>query len=509
MLTTGSTPAASLMVGNNSNPPQQLNTVWVVPHNADHAKLFPLPVSQTDRIMNFSVDVSHFVPGRFNNERLISALRDTLKYCQHVTARLRIKGDDWWLDAGNRGIPVGFQTTEEPLNHHPDLSVTPTEIIDSLPAVDISRAHEPDWDEPMLKIKVTYCSKTNESVIGLSYSHILGDGDLIVTFLGAWSQYYQGKEPFLGRPTYERYQSPQPPAEFNNNPETDAFIKRHLKHLIKIPPREQWMEMFLAAQKWTTSVDLFFSGQQIEQLRYIADFCTDRAAKRTTQQDALGAYLITTLNRCLDVPITCVMTTVTSRGIKNPDNIKPGDWCAPGYFAAGNNIIQVYTPSLSINEASSIGAVAAAMRNSVREARQYEHAKRIFAISESIALRIANEKTFYKFWDDGIFCWNAMGTGRSDGDVFHFGFGHARLNTYGSSATDARCFQAPTVRQLDGSWVRKADGLIMWTHVPTKIHQKFMAMIAADFNTSTFPNNIAAREWKVQESILGAQEARL
>ncbi|KAJ7612684.1 hypothetical protein FB45DRAFT_1036900 [Roridomyces roridus] len=498
------------MADDNSNAPLQLGTalVWVVPQNKDYAKLFPLPLAGTDRIVNYPNDVSHFVPGRFNNERLIAALRDALEYCPHVTARLRIKGDDWRLDAGKRGIPVRFQTTQEPLNLHPDLSVTPMDIIDSV-SNDLSRASEPDWDEPLVQIKVTYCLQTNESAIGLSYSHILGDGDFIIQFLGAWSQYYQGEEPLLGPPTYEKYQIPPPPVEFNDNPDTDSFMMRHLNFLKEIPSREQLVKMDSASRESMTCVDLYFSPPQLEQLRYVADSWSGRSGKRTTPQDALGAYFIATMNRCLDVPITRVISIVTSRGIKNPEDLKPGDWRAPGYLAAGNNVLLVYTPTLSTEEACSIGAVAAAMQNSVREARQYDHAKRIYAICDSISCRVAKEQTLYKVWEDGVFCWNAMGPGRFDGDALHFGFGSARFNTYGDHLGTARCFQAPTVRQLDGSWVRKADGLIMWVPIPTKIHEQFLAMIAADLNSTAFPNNIAARERMAQKKILGAHKARL
>ncbi|KAJ7612690.1 hypothetical protein FB45DRAFT_1036904 [Roridomyces roridus] len=498
------------MADDNCNAPLQLGTVWVVPRNTDYT-LFPLPLAGTDRMVNCPIDVSHFVPGKFDNDRLIAALRETLDYLPHVAARLRIKGDDWWLDAGKRGIPVRFQTTEKPLDLHPDLSVTPTEIIDSV-SNDLSCAGDPDWDEPMLHIKVTYCSKTNESAIGLSYNHILGDGDLIVQLLGAWSQYYQGKEPFLSRPTYEKYLTPQPPAEINDNPDTDTFVTRHLNFLKEVPSREQFLEMDMAARELTTLVDLCFSSQQLEQLRYVADSWTTHSgdpAKGPTPQDALGAYFITTMNRCLDAPVTRVMTTVTSRGIKNPDDLTPGDWRAPGHFAAGNNVLLVYTKTLSTEEAHSIGAVAAAMQNSVKEARQYKHAKRFYAICDPVSSRAAEEQTAFKLWEDGVFGWNAMGRGRSDGDAWHFGFGSARFNTYGDHLGTARCFQAPTVRQLDGSWARKGDGLILWAPIPTKIHQQFLTMIAADFNSTAFPNNIAARERMAQKKILGTEKARL
>ncbi|KAJ7612650.1 hypothetical protein FB45DRAFT_843204 [Roridomyces roridus] len=488
------------------------NTVWVAPHDADsvYAKVFPLPLPGTDRVMNMAVNASLIFPGRLDDERLIATFRDSLTYYPHFTARLNIKGDDWWLGAGKRGIPIRLQTTDDPLNHHPTFALAPTQIIDQV-SVDLSGASEPDWDEPMLQITVTYCPRTNESAIGWSHNHILGDGHLVMHFLGAWSQYYQGKEPLFGRPTYEKYRNPHPPAEYTNNPETHDFATRHLPHLKEIHPPDQYAEMEKVASDSTTLVELLFSAHQLERLRTIADSWVGDSVNggsrsRTAPQDALGAYFIATMNRCLEVPITRVMNTVTSRGIKNPDYLKPGDWRAPGHFATGNNIYQVYTPTLSIEEASSIGAVAAAIRKSVNEARQYEHAKRVFAISEPISARLAREKTFYKGWDDGLFCINAMG--RSDGSILHFGFGNVRMATYGSWPGILRCFPAPSVLQLDGSWIWNGDGLIMWAPVPTKIHDRFLAMVASDLNSNAFPVNIATREMEAQEKIRRAR-ARL
>ncbi|KAJ7630209.1 hypothetical protein FB45DRAFT_1058257 [Roridomyces roridus] len=485
--------------------------VWVVPHDADsvYAKVFPLPLPGTDRFLNAAMNASQIFPGRLDDERLIAAFRDSLTYYPHVSARLRIKGDDWWLSAGKRGIPIRFQTTEEPLNHHLTFALTPTEIIDQI-SLDLSGASECDWDEPMLQITVTYCPKTNESAIGWSHNHILGDGHLVWHFWGAWSQYYQGKEPLFGRPTYEKYRSPHPPGEYINNPETDAFVTRHLPHLKEIHPPQQYAEMRKAARESTTFVELFFSAHQLEQLRTVAGSWAGHSSNgdsrnRTAPQDALGAYFIATMNRCLDVPITRVIITVTSRGIKNPDYLKPGDWRAPGYFAAGNNVYQVYTPTLSIEEASSIGAVAAAIRKSVKEARQYEHAKRVFAISEPMTARLAKEKTFYKAWGDGMLMRTPS---RADGSILHFGFGNVRIATYEIWPGMVRCFQAPSVRQLDGSWIQNGDGLIMWTLIPTKIHDKFLAMVATDLNSNAFPVNIATREREAQEK-LGRARARL
>ncbi|KAJ7612613.1 hypothetical protein FB45DRAFT_874829 [Roridomyces roridus] len=509
------------MVANNPNALQQPRTVWVLPHNTGYANIFPLPLAGLDRMLirtpavgtisdaillsteYYKIHLSHLVPGRFDDKRLIAALRSTLDYYPSAAARLRIKGDDWWLDAGKRGIPVRFQTTEEPLNHQPDLSVIPTEIIDPLAiALDVSGAVESDGAEPLVQIKVTYCSKTDESAIGLSYSHMLATGDAhsILQFLSVWSQYYQGKEPLSSRPTYEKYRIPQPPAEHNNNPETDAFLTRHAPHLRIFYPKHIFDTIRAATRSAAKLVDLFFSLEQIEQLRYVADSWVGQSggsAKRTTESNALGAYFIATMNRCLDVPITRVVVTVTARGIKNPDYLKSDDWRAPGPLAAGNHFFQVYTPTLSKEEARSIGAVAAAMQQCVKDARQYDHVKRLFAISDPIMLRMVKENTFHSFLHEGIFRWNNIG--RFDGDVLHFGFGTARSHSHECAPGSARCFQAPT----KGRWSDNVE-----PH-SGQIHQQFLAMVAADLNSTAFPNNIAEREQKAQEKILRAEKARL
>lgn len=97
------------------------------------------------------------------------------------------------------------------------------------------------------------------------------------------------------------------------------------------------------------------------------------------------------------------------RGIENPKDLKPDEWRIPGPLALGNAIFQAFTPSLPIEEASSIGAVALAIRKSIIDTRKYEHVKRIVAVSEPIWRRQSLEGLEHKFWpDDGTFVINSM-----------------------------------------------------------------------------------------------------
>ncbi|KAJ7617116.1 hypothetical protein FB45DRAFT_222606 [Roridomyces roridus] len=478
------------------------HTVWVVPHCADlvYERTFPLPLPGTDRI-NFVISISDIFAGRLEEERLIESFQDALTFYPHASGRLRRKGDDWSLGAGKRGVPILFETIEDPLDHYQVPSIIPPEIIDVV-STDIAGATEPEWDEPMLRIKVTYCPKSNESSIGFSASHMLGDGEFVFQFMCAWSQYYQNKKPFFGAPSYEKFRNALPPLEHNDgNPETAAFIQRYLPHLKELHPMDDFLSMIGEAFANSTLVDLLFTKEQIGQLKAIADSWPGREGAKTSPHDAISGYLISTINRCLKTPITRVSSIFSYRGIKNPENLKPGDWRIPGPLAIGNAMFHALTPTLSLNEASSIGALALAIRKSVKETRNYEHIKRIVAVSEPIWMRQSQERSEHKFWDDSTLVMNTMG--KADFSLQHFGFGrrYVRTHCYGDFPGFARCFKAPPSKQADGTWNSNEDAIWMFVRIPTEIHQEFMALIAADLNSSEFPENLVKREREVQARI--------
>ncbi|KAJ7617221.1 hypothetical protein FB45DRAFT_1104464 [Roridomyces roridus] len=450
------------------------------------------------------IAISNIFPGCFDERRLLDALQDTLAYYPHATGRLRIKGNDW---SGKRGVPILFETIQEPLDHFQSPSAVPPEIVDEI-SMDITGADQPDWDEPLMRLKVTYCPKTNESSLGWSSSHMLGDGEFVFQFLCAWSQYYQGKHPFFGRPTYEKFRDPTPAEHNDGNPSTAAFIDRHLPHLKELYPKDKWAEMMGSAFATTTHVDLLFSPQQIIQLRAVANLWPGNAGERTSANDAVAGYVVATLNRCLKTPIKTIGSLLSYRGVKNPDVLKPGEWRVPGLLAVGNPLFFVRTPTLSVHEASSIGALALAIRNSLKDARNYEHVKRVVAVSEPIWMRQSAEGVEHKFWDDNTLLVNTMS--RSDFSLQNFGFARDQVRThcYNDIPGYIRCFKAPPIRQADGTWNANVDALWLFTRVPTEIHERFMAMVAADLNSSEFPENLVTRERNLKE-IVASGRARL
>ncbi|KAJ7617263.1 hypothetical protein FB45DRAFT_1063761 [Roridomyces roridus] len=488
--------------------PVEPHTVWINPLQTSQLHvLFPLPLPGTDRI-NFEISYTNTLAGPLDTTRLIKAFQDALTYYPHASGRLRIKGNDWTIGQGKRGVPLTFAEIDEPFNHYEYLEAAPSELIDTCIG-DISGAIQPSWDEPLLRVRVTYCRKSNETYIGWSSSHMLGDGEFVYQFLYAWSQYYQGKALLFGAPTYEKYRT-APTPELNDNPATAEFVERYLQHLKTLYPMDKWMGMVGDVIGSTSQVDMMFSAHQIAQFRAVADMHPGRKGTHASAQDAVSAYLITTLNRVLPTPIIKVSSMLSYRGIKNPTDLKADDWRIPGGLALGNAIFQAFTPTLPAEQTSSIGAVALAIRQSLKDTRKYDHVKRIVAVSEPIWMRQSTEQKEHKFWsDDGTFVINSMP--KVNLNQLHFGYGpeRTRVVLYGAFAGYARFFQAPPVKLPNGDWEANDGAMVMCVRVPTEVKDKFLARIAEDLNSGAFPQNLMWREREAQAKAAGPEKARL
>ncbi|KAJ7858090.1 hypothetical protein B0H14DRAFT_2507202 [Mycena olivaceomarginata] len=481
------------------------HTVWV--HPGVPQGFFPVPLPGTERL-NFECSMSMTFPGPLDEKRLIAAYEETLRAFPHATGRLRRKDNDWTLGPSTRGVPLTFATTSEPWDHYHYPAEYPAHLMDTV-AIDLARAFEPAYDEPMLRCKVTYCPTSNETIIAWSSCHIIGDGSFIYHFHHIWSQAYQGKKPVFGPPTYEKYRT-APADEHVDNPDTAAFRNNHLSHLAKLYPMEEWVGMATAAQAGTVQVDLLFTAHQLQQLRLVADLSPTTGA--TSAQDALSAYLITVLNRVLAVPITRVSSMLGYRGGRNPPSLSPSEWHIPGPYAVGNAIFQAHTPHLTAAQASSIAVVSRTIRASITAARDYAHIKRIVAISEPIWRRQSEESLEHQFWpaeDEGRFVFNSMP--KADWSASHFGYGadKARAVIYGSFAGYARVFKPSAVKQADGTWNPNDGALWLFVRVPTAARDAFLAAVAADLMSPGFPQNLVRREREVQARILEGGEGEV
>lgn len=154
---------------------------------------------------------------------------------------------------------------------------------------------------PLISLKLTYLSKTGETVIGNSWNHVLGDGNTVHHFIYTLSQAYQDL-PLPPLPVFHKRAWPDPPA----GEEGEKLFRTITPHVAKSYPLEQVLERYGAEVRDTSLLDLFFTGTQIDKLHEKAKEGLPFDVK-VTRQDALSAYITTLHNRCLEEPIHRVM----------------------------------------------------------------------------------------------------------------------------------------------------------------------------------------------------------
>jgi len=221
-----------------------------------------------------------------------------------------------------------------------------------------------------------------------------------------------------------------------------------------------------------------------------------------SSQDALAAYIITALNQCVNIPITKVSNVLSYRGVKNPDTLSPGEWRIPGRLALGNVIFQAFIPPLSRKESKSLGAISWAIRKSIMFARNYDHLKRVVAISNPIWLRQTTEHSEHKFWQsNGSLTVNAFTKAHFSASHFGFGADKTRNIEFGAFPGLIRMFAASPVKLADGkSWDSNEDSIWMFVRLPVAVKEKFLATIASELHSPGFPQNLVIRERQVLAS---------
>ena len=78
--------------------------------------------------------------------------------------------------------------------------------------------------------------------------------------------------------------------------------------------------MISQAMADTDAVDLLFTAQQIQQIHHIANQWPGHESVNghILKQDALSAYIVTTLNQCLKVPVTRMFNMLSVRSLLSP-----------------------------------------------------------------------------------------------------------------------------------------------------------------------------------------------
>jgi hypothetical protein len=229
----------------------------------------------------------------------------------------------------------------------------------------------------LLRFKVTRLICSGEYVLGVSFSHVVGDAASAALFLNDLSRLYQHFESLALRPVFER--------RLWSNEEADSVLFVRMKQYRDGAPIEALLEIYRKENENTDSVTMTFSSKQLVLLRTRVG--GDQLV--VSKNDALIAYVIFRLNTHFFLEKQIIQRAsiiVNYRGIST-------ELCSPGQM--GNCFMTILSDDFS--DPYSFSIIAQTLRYSINKAR-----KEPFALSqiatEHLALKQLDDKQFKPNW---------------------------------------------------------------------------------------------------------------
>ncbi|KAJ3551692.1 hypothetical protein NM688_g4560 [Phlebia brevispora] len=393
----------------------------------------------TDLNLAFKVDTAHIIPGPLDVARFDEALAKTLSVYPLYAGRLR-RGQDkrpWQIHLTNDGVPITILYSDAGKEvPHNCIIQSPWTL--SQP-INVRKQWDHGSDDPLLRVTITQFTKLESTAIGLSASHVVGDGTTIMRFMRLLSQNYQGLEPLDDMPSY----TPIPPYPVDTDAvkrieELPMPVFRNMFSIHDVPPflRPGWRKAL--------RVDLRFTKPQVAQIQagVRAMAANEDDARRISRQDALWALLVYCMSRvdpeCFPQHLSTIMN---SRGIE-PRPVT----------AMTNSLIWALTDPVADPTSETMYSIARRVRESVDRVRQPGFAAAWDAVHDPVALETANSDLAQNFVQPpGDFVLNS--TWRFDWASAHFGYeGKTRFfHTQLDAPRFAKMFQPNPEVMPDGS----------------------------------------------------------
>ena len=136
----------------------------------------------------------------------------------------------------------------------------------------------------LLRFKITRLTRSGEYVLGVSFSHVIGDGASASLFLNDLSNLYQHLPPLALRPVFER--------RLNLEGKVDPDLLARMKFYRDGAPLEELIKIYREEHQSSDPITMKFSSKELSLLRARAG--GDQLTVSTN--DALVAYVIFRLN---------------------------------------------------------------------------------------------------------------------------------------------------------------------------------------------------------------------
>jgi hypothetical protein len=404
--------------------------------------IFPIPpTGEGRRIALTTFDVYPdcpinrvFVYPSLDVNRLKRVLEHTLSLWPVICGHIEVddaSANDYSLVCSDSAVPFTFVENTQ-LDRWPiDLPIVVSESSQLAPYLD------PVSDElrncvSLLRFKITHLTCSEEYVLGVSFSHVIGD---VAHFLNDLSRLYQNLDPIAPRPVFER--------RLWSKEEADLALFARVKNLRDGAPIEILLEIYRREHESSDPVTMIFSSKQLALLRSRVD--TGQLIVSTS--DALVAYVIFRLNTHFfpeQQQIQRAIIVVNYRGISSA-------LCSPGQV--GNCIMHILSDDFA--EPYSFSNIAQTLRHSINKARTEP-----FALSQIATENLARKQLDDKQLAPNLACFDneVFVNSRYKCDwVEQVDLGmtnQCRMHMSQAKKLYFHVFRANPVREKDGTWTR-------------------------------------------------------
>jgi predicted transcriptional regulator with HTH domain len=372
--------------------------------------------------------------------RLEKALRRTISDWPIVVGRLHIiNNEDYFIELSDNGIPLTYIENDK-IEEWPILPVVVEDESKLKPFID-SVPNEPNENESLVRLKLTHLIRSNEYILGVSFYHLIGDGDSLIHFLNDLSCFYQDIQPILPRPIFERHL-------WLNDNIIDSSLLPMMKQLVDARQRDQIIGDIIHEQEITDPIQISFSSEQLIKLQNLAS----QSDEHITIQDALNAYLIVKLNKHVFITenehIQRINTIVNYRGIS--DSLAP-------HGQVDNSIM--FMLSDDFPNPLCLSSIAQTIRRSINKSRDEDFLNRWLITLNTLMLNIHKQgQTWnYVFYPNEI--WTNSNWKYDWASQVDFGMkDQSRFHTTGSSYLKFRIFRLNPFKDIHGNWIRDQNG---------------------------------------------------
>ncbi|CAF1428786.1 unnamed protein product [Didymodactylos carnosus] len=236
---------------------------------------------------NGRIDNVFVYPSEINIDQFKEALSRTSSLWPLVAGRVRLEDDErYMIEMSDNPITVTLVINNDlnkwPLDSNVIVELNQNPLPAFLDEIQVTKVFDKSQDEPLVRIKLTHLIQSGEWVLGVSWSHVLGDAAAFLHFSNTLSCFYLQMEPRGPLPIFER--------RLWREDEADQSFLPLMKQQHDSKPTAEIIKAFLDDQITYDPVNLHFSGKQLSKLRILA------GGNNVTIQDSLTAYIILTLN---------------------------------------------------------------------------------------------------------------------------------------------------------------------------------------------------------------------